>query len=153
MSKKEEKHYSIADLALMTRLSTKTIRNYLKMGLLKGEKVDGTWLFSKNEIGDFFQERFVKGALEIKRNGQVLDFLSGMQEKNKACLVFDREFVTHDELLVYITKFIEEVNRMNSQGKEEGLDFSFWKDEQSNLARLTLIGNPLCLKELMNQFF
>jgi len=50
----------------MTRLSTKTIRNYLKMGLLKGEKVDGTWRFSENEIGEFFQERFVKGALEIK---------------------------------------------------------------------------------------
>jgi len=41
MSKKEEKHYSIAELALMTRLSTKTIRNYIKMGLLKGEKIDG----------------------------------------------------------------------------------------------------------------
>jgi len=36
--KREERHYSIAELALMTRLSTKTIRNYLKMGLLKGEK-------------------------------------------------------------------------------------------------------------------
>jgi len=76
-----------------------------------------------------------------------------MQVKNKACLLFDREFVTQDELEVYITKFIEEVNRMNSQGKEEGLDFSFWKDEQTNLARLTLIGNPLYLKELMNRFF
>ncbi len=151
--KREERHYSIAELALMTRLSTKTIRNYLKMGLLKGEKIDGAWRFSENEIGEFFQERFVKGALEIKRNGQVLDFLNGMQVKNKACLVFDREFVTQDELEVYITKFIEEVNRMNSQGKEEGLDFSFWKDEQTNLARLTLIGNPLYLKELMNRFF
>ena len=38
--KREERHYSIAELALMTRLSTKTIRNYLKMGLLKGEKID-----------------------------------------------------------------------------------------------------------------
>ena len=80
---------SIIELATMTRLSTKTIRNYQKMGLLHGEKFDGAWMFSGEEIGRFFQEQFVKDALEIKRNGQVLDYLNGARENNRGCLMMD----------------------------------------------------------------
>ena len=43
---KIERIYTIKDLAQMTMFSTRTIRNYMKMGLLKGEKIEGEWRFS-----------------------------------------------------------------------------------------------------------
>ena len=35
--------YSINDIALMSGLSSRTIRNYISSGILKGDKVDGCW--------------------------------------------------------------------------------------------------------------
>lgn len=35
--------YTINDIATMTGLTTRTVRNYMKLGLLEGEKVDGVW--------------------------------------------------------------------------------------------------------------
>lgn len=35
--------YSIDDISKMTMLSTRTIRNYIKLGLLNGSKTNGYW--------------------------------------------------------------------------------------------------------------
>ncbi len=35
--------YSIADIPKMTMLSPRTIRNYIKLGLLNGSKTNGYW--------------------------------------------------------------------------------------------------------------
>lgn len=144
--------YSIIELATMTRLSTKTIRNYQKMGLLHGEKIDGAWMFTEDEIGRFFQEQYVKDALEIKRNGQVLDYLNGCREHHRGCLMMDREFTTPDEVEQFVMEFTKEVNEIN--GREDGkVDFTFWLDEKSKLGRFTIIGYGKDLKALMNHFF
>lgn len=144
--------YSIIELATMTRLSTKTIRNYQKMGLLRGEKVDGAWMFTGEEIGRFFQEQYVKDALEIKRNGQVLDYLNGCREHHRGCLMMDREFVTSDEVEQFVLEFTKKVNEIN--GREDGkVDFTFWMDEKSKIGRFTIIGYGKDLKALMNHFF
>ena len=143
---------SIIELATMTRLSTKTIRNYQKMGLLHGEKIDGAWMFSGEEIGRFFQEQFVKDALEIKRNGQVLDYLNGARENNRGCLMMDREFTTPLEVEQFVMEFTKEVNDRNH--REDGkVDFTFWMDEKSKIGRFTIIGYGKDLKALMNHFF
>jgi len=49
-----DKYYTLNDLALMTGLTTRTLRNYLKMGILKGERIDGIWNFTEEEIAEFF---------------------------------------------------------------------------------------------------
>ena len=42
-----EKYYTLNEVAMMTGLNTRTLRNYLKMDVLKGEKIDGIWKFSE----------------------------------------------------------------------------------------------------------
>ena len=51
-----EKSYSINDLALMSGFTTRTLRSYLEKGLLKGEKKDGAWSFSPEEVDRFFSD-------------------------------------------------------------------------------------------------
>lgn len=85
-----EKTYDLNDVAMMTGFTTRTLRNYLTQGLLKGEKVNGVWQFSAEALDSFFSEPFVKEGLRIKRNGIVFDFLAERKtEKGKTCVVFD----------------------------------------------------------------
>ena len=81
--------YNINDLALMTGFTTRTLRTYLKEGLLKGEKVNGIWQFSAEEIDRFFREPFVKEGLRIKRSGQVFDFMADQPKAARSCVILD----------------------------------------------------------------
>ena len=72
-----ERKYNLNDLALMTGFTTRTLRNYLLGGILKGEKEDGVWRFSDEDLDAFFSDPYVKEGIRIKRNGVVYDFLAG----------------------------------------------------------------------------
>ncbi len=50
----EDYKYTISDIAKMTKLTDRTIRNYLAKGNLKGMKIGGQWRFSKNDIYALF---------------------------------------------------------------------------------------------------
>ena len=67
-----ENKYDLNDLALMTGFTTRTLRNYLTQGLLEGEKENGVWQFTPEQLDRFFSEPFVKEGLRIKENSQDL---------------------------------------------------------------------------------
>ena len=85
-----DRKYNLNELAIMTGFTTRTLRNYLVQGLLKGEKESGAWMFTAEELDRFFSEPFVKEGLRIKRNSVVFDFLA---ERNKTagrtCVILD----------------------------------------------------------------
>lgn len=85
-----QEQYTIQDLAILTMLSDRTIRNYLRMGLLSGKKEGGKWTFSAHEVSQFLDEPFVRQALEAKRAAIVGDFLSESHQTAPAlCAVGD----------------------------------------------------------------
>ena len=85
-----ERKYNLNDLALMTGLTTRTLRNYLAQGFLHGEKTNGVWQFSDAELDCFFSDPFVKEGLRIKRSGVVFDFMADRnREKARACVILD----------------------------------------------------------------
>ena len=47
-----EKQYTLNEVAVMSGLTTRTLRNYMKMGILKGKMLEGIWKFGEEEIGD-----------------------------------------------------------------------------------------------------
>jgi hypothetical protein len=65
MRKKEVKHmptkikdvtlYSVPDLSQILNVTTVSIRNYIKQGHLKGQKVMGRWFVSEEEVKDFLE--------------------------------------------------------------------------------------------------
>ena len=85
-----EKSYSINDLALMSGFTTRTLRSYLEKGLLKGEKKDGAWSFSPEEVDRFFSDPYIKEGLRIKNSAIVFDYLADMRKKSaRTCVVLD----------------------------------------------------------------
>ena len=82
--------YNLNELAMMTGFTTRTLRNYLTQGLLKGAKNNGTWQFTAEEVEDFFNEPFVRESLRIKRNSIVYDFLADHSKKTaRTCTILD----------------------------------------------------------------
>ena len=75
------KYYSINDVAMMTGLSTRTIRNYIKMNLLDGEKVDGVWKFTEENFQSFVENPNVKPSIQAKSNAIVYDFMLDNHKK------------------------------------------------------------------------
>ena len=48
--------YSVPELSQKLNVTTVTIRNYLKQGKLKGQKVMGRWFIVDDDIVEFFKE-------------------------------------------------------------------------------------------------
>ena len=46
----DEKLYTVADVARVTGMTSRTIRNYLKDGTLTGQKIGVQWRFTEDEV-------------------------------------------------------------------------------------------------------
>ena len=47
--------YSVPDLSEMLNVTTVSVRNYIKQGHLKGQKVMGRWFVSEQEVSEFLK--------------------------------------------------------------------------------------------------
>ena len=80
--------YSLKDIAMITGLTDRTLRNYLSAGILIGEKDQGTWRFTEEQIQKFVEHEYVRPAIETKRNAIIFDYLKSDSSKaNTACIV------------------------------------------------------------------
>jgi len=88
-----EKFYTVEDIAKMTMFTTRTIRNYLKDGLLTGRKIGGQWRFTEDDIAKFFDQGGVGDAISSERKQEVVDFLDGVFAEYSAeiqvCTIID----------------------------------------------------------------
>ena len=116
------------------------------MGLLEGEKIDGKWTFTSEEVDRFMEQDFVKQALKSKRNAQVFDFLADTSKKsNKICTVLD--FAVDNEEAMEISKFF--VDAMNSG--VSGVEFKFSYDR--GIARVILSGAEDQVVDIMKKYY
>ena len=82
--------YNIKELAMMTDLTTRTLRNYLRSGLLNGDKIDGMWQFTAENISDFISNPIVKPSIQAKNKAIVFDFLADDHKKEDSiCTILD----------------------------------------------------------------
>jgi len=87
----EEGHYYlIRHLVLFTGLSDRTIRNYIASGILRGEKINGLWHFTPEQVDAFLHHPAVRPSILAKRNATVYDFLLDTGKKScEACIILD----------------------------------------------------------------
>ena len=48
-------NYTLKDLSMICGLTDRTLRNYLKLGILTGEKQAGTWCFTEEHLDAFLK--------------------------------------------------------------------------------------------------
>ena len=99
-----KEYYSINELAMITSLTTRTLRNHLRQGTLNGEKVDGAWRFTPEDMDAFMAQPSVRSSIQANHNAVVFDFLADTAKRqNRACMVLDYAVDTVEA--ARITKF------------------------------------------------
>lgn len=83
--------YTIEQLSVMTGLTTRTLRNYLKAGILQGSKETGIWQFTQQQVSQFVGHPSVSPSIQAKHHAIVYDFLAGQDSgEQEMCMLLDR---------------------------------------------------------------
>ncbi len=135
--------YTIENLAEMSGLSSRTIRNYLAGGQLEGEKIDGVWRFTEEQFSRFLSQDMVRQSVRAKANGKVYDFLlDSRREDAAACVVWDWPAADAAPESCQRERLMERVNAL-------GLSCAYrW---ENGMARAILTGPPAALGALLAQ--
>ena len=134
--------YTIKELSLMSGLTDRTLRNYLKLGFLKGEKKEGVWYFSVDQIEAFFTQDVVVAAMESNRKALVFDFLANdKKNKNAACIILD---LPEDDSGRVSSFFCDAVSKRN------GLTMTFTKKKHRN--RVILVGDENTVYDVISEY-
>ena len=138
--------YTINQVAMMTGFTTRTLRNYIKMGILVGDKEDGIWKFSSEDFENFISNPNVAPSLKSKRNAQVFDFLTNDTKKeNHICTIMD--LYIEEEEYKEVAEFFCKV--MNS-GKVPCTQYSMQR--KGNNTRIILSGPEDVITSIMDQY-
>lgn len=138
--------YNLNELAMITGLTTRTLRNYLKLGILEGEKDDGNWRFSDEDVEAFFSNPAAKQAIAAKRNAVVYDFMSNpFKKSNRACTILDLP-VSDEEAMEIAAFFCGLINKGCS-------DIEFKFNKEKGFARFILSGSEDQVAGLMKAYY
>lgn len=140
-SKQEGRLYTIDEIAAMTGLNVRTIRNYLSAGQLEGKKADGAWRFTEEQFGAFLAQDMVRQSVQAKANGIVYDFLlAGRRDQGAACVVWDCPVQGGGEEAELRQRVQDEVN---ARGVRWAYRF------EDGMARSILSGDPAALGKVL----
>ncbi|MBE6617195.1 MAG: MerR family transcriptional regulator [Ruminococcaceae bacterium] len=138
--------YSINDLVEMTGLTDRTLRNYIKSGLLRGEKIDGVWQFTAEDYGAFISDKNVIPSLRAKKNGVVYDFLLNDKKKEaEACSILDFP-ADLAEAMAISAYFCDAVNKSDKK-----LKMNF--EHRGNNARVIISGDAAGVWKIISGFY
>jgi len=138
-------YYTIGHVVLITGLTDRTIRNYISLGLLEGEKINGLWHFTPEQVQAFVTHPSVRPSIQAKRNAIVHDFmLIPNKEKHQSCLVLDIPERDQKEIAEFFCFAI-------NTGNYQNIRFAF--DSQEGTNRVILCGDTEAVLELATKFY
>ncbi len=138
--------FSINDLAMITSLSTRTLRNYLNMGFLEGDKVNGAWTFSPEQVQAFMDNKAVRPAMRAKKNSIVLDFMSAKPDRqDKMCTILN---LTAKDALSASAFFCRKISECEPEA-----ELQFASDVLGTGVRVIISGSPRDVMDLVNGYY
>ena len=138
--------YTIHDLCLITGLTDRTLRNHIADGYLKGQKTNGAWQFTKQQVDDFFNAPQVWPGIQAKKNAIVYDFLRNKSKKaRKMCVILDLPGEDGAEIGAFFCRLIS-----NYPGFEEETNFSI--ESVGGYPRIILQGATADIMALLEAF-
>ena len=139
-----EKLYTVEDIAGMASLTSRTIRNYLKDGSLKGKKVGGQWRFTMKDIEQRFNDNSFSNEIKNNNKQDVMDFIDGVSTDFKGniqiCTIVDYYCQSVHEAKQMCDTLMTVIN--NPESKFSMAQFNYEFIESESKARFTLFGTP-----------
>ena len=78
-----DKLYTVEDIAAMTMLTSRTIRTYIKEGILKGRKIGGQWRFTEEDVKNMMDNGTYQKEYFSNLRQDILDFVDGVNDFGK----------------------------------------------------------------------
>ena len=139
-----EKLFTVEDIAKMTSLTSRTIRNYLKNGTLQGSKIGGQWRFTMENIRQLFNNSAFSNDLSRNNRLRVLNFVNNKITGNsgdiRICTIIDYFCASQAEGHRIYEKMVTVINNKPDDSSPAKFDYEYI--EKDNKARFTLFGNP-----------
>ena len=137
-------YFLINHLVLLTGLTDRTIRNYISSGVLQGEKINGLWHFTPEQVECFISHPAVRPSILAKHNAVVYDFLlDGKKDSCETCMILDIPGRSKKEIAEYFCYRI-------SNEDFQKIHFSF--DGVADTLRIILSGDTSDVMRLINDF-
>ena len=138
--------YTIADIVEITGLSDRTIRSYISQKVLEGEKIEGAWRFTPEQLSTFMNDRNVLPGIRAKKNAIIYDFLSDSHRREQElCLMVDLPGADSQAVSSFFCNVIND-------GGYESIRFSF-DSLGGQTPRVILKGKPDQVLGLMQRFY
>lgn len=138
--------YNLNQAAMITGLTTRTLRNHLNHGILKGEKIDGNWSFTEEELEAYVTDPAVRQSILARSHAVIYDFLAdSFKQSNRICAILDFP-VSADEALGIAQFFGKEIC-------DHGADIEFRYIQEKHCARFILSGSEDQVKDLMQAYY
>ena len=129
---------------MFTGLSDRTIRNYIASGILQGEKINGLWHFTPEQVEEFVRHPAVRPSILAKNNGLVYDFLLDTKKtRQEMCVILDTPCADKKTVAEY---FCYSIN----SGGYHNIQFSF--DGVMETSRVILKGDAAEVLRLVNEY-
>ena len=137
-------YYVINHLVMFTGLTDRTIRNYIASGILQGEKVNGLWHFTPEQVDDFVRHPAVRSSILAKNNSLVYDFLlEDKKKKQEMCIILDIPYGDKKSVAEFFCYNI-------TNGDYHDIQFAF--DGVMETIRVILKGDATEVLRLMNEY-
>ena len=138
----DEKLYTVADVAQVTGMTSRTIRNYLKDGTLTGQKIGVQWRFTEDEIKKLFSRQMPGQSSP----SQIVRGFLGEQDRKEAsfCALLDFPGVTELEGM-------ELYHRLQENSGEGIRSMSYEYHDEGQLLRIAVSGETGAVMDLLEQ--
>ena len=140
--------YTINDVAVMTGFTTRSLRMFIQQGFLEGEKIDGKWCFTVEQLETFISNPNIKAGIKIKNNAVVYDFLSDFKKPdNQTCIILDLNINSNEELAEINSYFCKAMTDENVSSAKMKLE------KQENSVRLIMTGPEDFIADVMKGWY
>ena len=138
--------YTIHDIVTITGLSERTIRHYISQKVLDGEKINGIWRFTAEQLSAFMNDPNILPGIRAKKNAIVYDFLTdNHRREQELCLLADLPGENSQAVCSFFCDLI-------NGGGYSSIQFSF-DSLGGQVPRVILKGQPDEVLELMQRFY
>ncbi|MBR5287157.1 MAG: helix-turn-helix domain-containing protein [Clostridia bacterium] len=136
--------YTIAHIVMFTGLTERTVRSHIAKGFLKGEKINGLWHFTPEQVEAFLCHPSVRPGILAKSNAVIYDFLlDGKKKTPQSCIVLDLPGDSREDIHHFFCNAI-------CEGDFKDFHFSF--DGISTSPRVILRGDAHAVVALASRF-
>lgn len=145
--------YTLNQLSTMTGLTTRTLRNYLNLKILQGDKTNDGWQFSEDQVEEFVTHPSVRPSIQAKQNAIVYDFLlHSINPCDESCVLLNRK--QGQKKAEEMSQFFCDRVDMADCPLDDPTDFiRFAFSYEHETARFILSGSKRRVKEIMDAFY